>query len=837
MKQTDFKSVEVGGNAEFEGVEATIDLNNLGFVFDIVSKQMYRKPISSIVREITSNCFDSHIEAKVDDAVLVEMGEDDGGEFIAFNDFGVGISPQRMKDVYSVYFKSTKRNSNGEIGFFGLGSKSPLAYTDCFYLNTVFEKVRYEYIVYRGEKCPRIELVIQKPSEERNGSQVKIYLESGDWGEFEAACREQLLYFDNVFFKGVSTSNGYKIVEGEHFKWRDDCDLQYMHICMGKVMYPIDFAQLGMDNIKMPIALKFNIGDLCITPERESVRYIKFKNEEGEWVETNDLIKQKIQLLKEELEAKMSEQAVECYDLHEYVNMLDTSGFSLKMTEDKIFKLGRNMWKGLAIPVPTYVPLAHLSFFKLPRNPVNLIVSVDCILNPYGGHVKPTPTFNTTDIYVGSFKNCLVVRTSHTLVEKQDRKKMLYYKDLAKKQNKESIVFIKQRKYEHKRDLYNAVRSPITAYYKKYATSSGNKQIDLEKYNILSVYKQFKDEVLKYVFQNSIAYSADIDPEWLQAYKDDLKAKRVVIQKKAEEIKIEDYSIVSKTFRGKLINPAVELKGFTGFLIYGFKEDTDRLEFLANAFLYGSSKYRDNRRCRIYQMARSSEKHFILIKNAIHVKAFMSNPNRVLNKVATAIVAEKQYRKELSLIKFNKVDYANSTEGAFNAICSNQLKKMKEVNEFISTYHTSFASASGWSRNFSNEIVAKQFEAEILEVVQTSGKIDTTVLDKAQEITDYFKDLGLIRFIEYREESLPLIVDYFKAKGKEVNEEWNLLDWQIKLIEESFNKLTYCIEVFNNDVASRSRVFMRKETFKSIDVMSTRKLELRPYYTHYYGTN
>ncbi len=130
-----YKQSEIDGD-DFEGVDASIDESNLGFLFDIVSKQMYRRPINSIVREITSNCFDSHIEAKIDDPVVVIMKHDEGGDYICFKDIGVGMSPERMSKTYSKYFSSTKRGSNDQIGMFGLGSKSPLSYTDLFYLTT-----------------------------------------------------------------------------------------------------------------------------------------------------------------------------------------------------------------------------------------------------------------------------------------------------------------------------------------------------------------------------------------------------------------------------------------------------------------------------------------------------------------------------------------------------------------------------------------------------------------------------------------------------------------------------------------------------------------------------
>ncbi len=44
------------------------------------------------------------------------------------------MSPDRFAKVYMQYLKSTKDKTNGQIGYWGLGSKSPLSYTDHFYI-------------------------------------------------------------------------------------------------------------------------------------------------------------------------------------------------------------------------------------------------------------------------------------------------------------------------------------------------------------------------------------------------------------------------------------------------------------------------------------------------------------------------------------------------------------------------------------------------------------------------------------------------------------------------------------------------------------------------------
>lgn len=46
-----------------------------------------------------------------------------------------------------------------------------------------------------------------------------------------------------------------------------------MHISLGSVAYPIDWDNLGIEEISLDIALKFNIGELDIIQTREDVKY------------------------------------------------------------------------------------------------------------------------------------------------------------------------------------------------------------------------------------------------------------------------------------------------------------------------------------------------------------------------------------------------------------------------------------------------------------------------------------------------------------------------------------------------------------------------------------
>lgn len=310
------KKIEVIGALGEESYAAQISQADLAKMWDMLQNP-YKNNIGSIVREITSNCFDSHSEAGVTDAVQILYGKDSSGFYVSFIDVGVGLSSERVKDIYTQYLKSTKEGSNDFIGAFGIGSKSPLSYQDLFYINTRYNGIEYNYMMRKGEVSPVIDLLKKKMTTERNGTEIKLYIKSEEHLLlFLQETQKQLLYFNNVdivvdqlesiygsYYSRYSTGSmiqdvirslkhDYTIIQGNNFLYRpDQTAFKELHIAIGVVAYPIDWKNIGMSPILSPVALKFNIGDLAVIQTREDIRYTD---------ENIQKIKQKITELKEE---------------------------------------------------------------------------------------------------------------------------------------------------------------------------------------------------------------------------------------------------------------------------------------------------------------------------------------------------------------------------------------------------------------------------------------------------------------------------------------------------------------------------------------------------------
>jgi len=263
-----------------------------GKAFRVLSDTLYQNKIGSIVREISCNAYDAHVDAGKADQEFVIHLPDNFSPWFSVRDFGKGLSAGDIKNVFTVYFQSTKENSNDAIGAFGLGAKTPFSYTDQFTVTSYQNGVCTIYSAFITESgVPNIIEMYSSESQEPTGVEIKLSVKSQDYLKFKNEVQEQLKFFKvkPKIENGTCTymkQQGVTILETADAKLVDTGNSYYRkapYIIQGNVGYP-----LAIDNLKdtMPehykffesnnglyIELNFEIGQIGVTASREGVEY------------------------------------------------------------------------------------------------------------------------------------------------------------------------------------------------------------------------------------------------------------------------------------------------------------------------------------------------------------------------------------------------------------------------------------------------------------------------------------------------------------------------------------------------------------------------------------
>jgi hypothetical protein len=283
--------------------EAQFKMRNSQKAFQILSSLYSDKPLA-IVRELGCNAMDSHIASGQPNRPFAVHIPNALEPWLTIQDFGTGISHENIYEIYSVYFASTKTNTNTQVGMLGLGSKSPFCYTDNFTITSIHNQVKRIYNAYFNQTgMPTISLASQENTMDANGVAIQIPIKNSDISAFSHAVFKAFRFFD---VKPIITGGSIDWTDTANFEgsfWKSYSNLNSSYAVMGGVTYPIDIYKVDADHYdivrKAGLVIHFNIGELDVTPSRESLMY-------HDWVVK--AINDKIALVKKDFVTKVEDQ-------------------------------------------------------------------------------------------------------------------------------------------------------------------------------------------------------------------------------------------------------------------------------------------------------------------------------------------------------------------------------------------------------------------------------------------------------------------------------------------------------------------------------------------------
>jgi hypothetical protein len=333
--------------------EKFFGVGDLGMIFDILRNKMYSNPIQAIAREISCNARDAHREVgKEKDPIQITLPNSLEPSF-RIKDWGPGISPKRMNEIFLYYASSTKRNTNSQTGFFGLGSKTPYSYVDQYSIETIVDGIKYTYSCVIDEtKVGKLILLSEIPTDELNSTEIIIPVKPNDFYLFREATEFVTRHFtprpiikgDRFEYQEVSfgiNGEGWGITKYDSTNYYSRGAVK---LIIDGIEYPLDINQLKsysdtsiLSGVYGTIYLYFNTGEISLSASREQVHLDK---------RTQDAISDKLSLVADNIKDSVKKQINEKTNLWE-ANLFFTNEICRTYNDTKF--LGSLEWNGIRL--------------------------------------------------------------------------------------------------------------------------------------------------------------------------------------------------------------------------------------------------------------------------------------------------------------------------------------------------------------------------------------------------------------------------------------------------------------------------------------------------------
>lgn len=644
---------EVQLEGDIENNKVSIDTANIDFIVTILSTNLYSNPIQSFLRETVSNGWDSHVEAGVDEPVILELGTtSEGQDYCKIQDFGVGLSPERFNNVYRNIGSSTKRSDNSQIGGFGIGRFSALAYSEMVNITSIYDGIEYSYLMYKDGNSISIDLLHQKETNNRNGVSVQVNVKNSDMGAFVRGIKEQLPFFENLY---VDTSNlqcppnqhsmsiQYEGYIAAMKQFNESVIKKYnsfnvtsagnngrgITLLLGKVVYPLNIGTIRenyLDTLgNIPISLRFDIGELQVTPNREQVLYTD---------KSIELIKEKLKLAKEEIQVLIDAKTKQDYtSLDKYVESLGNTVTIELINQDQhlvTFNITNNnsnsTLNGVSYNKKTFLDnynaIMGFQFF-----PTSFVVNNGKLVNMEAAQYNYKISLNNIK---GDF-------TGYKFGQKSDF-------------NNATKAWIRDSFKNNTRFLYpiSSSKRYLRSFFKEIRAKSKGNTYRANKFTFDS--KIFK-VIARYCINNLVKIPVITDSSVPQSYLDklkaDMKAKRLLNAKAGIDwkenmnlytVRESDVTFYKMTTDKELISLEGLKDKYKCLVVYDEK-NSETLRSLANMLLY----HKDNK-IQFVEVAPTKMKLLSHLQNFVKLEDFMSDPKyKAIRNIATAKIIEETF--------------------------------------------------------------------------------------------------------------------------------------------------------------------------------------------------
>lgn len=728
---TEVKVLSEGQAQETIGMQ--LDLDSAHILMTMLSKNLYSDSIGSTIRETASNALDSHRRVGSDKPIIVSFGTNSQNNYeFSVEDFGSGLDDLDVSEIISKYGKSTKRTSNTELGCFGLGFKAPLSYSSSFIFICRKDNIERKYMMSEGEEGNTIDLLFECVTPEDNGVKIIVPVEYKDRYVFITKMKEQLAYFENVYFNVEEIDNEFSILRETDFQVSELNRDFNMHICLDNVYYPIDFNKLNIDPINVSVGLRFSLTDgLFPTPSRENLIYSE---------NTKRIILDRIKVVSKWLVEKYNEEMEESENLKEIFNYYQNNSKNLKLcnTTYSINEILKYTDVKVVKPKMKGIEKIDLKYLYLNRDNITkeykvthrmYNYSINAIKNSYTNHLKEA-NFPVNNIYVYS--------QDISFLKKE------YLKDISKGE-----CFLAKKQFDFKLNR------------RVLGNESLMSMLDLKNHP-KSDWRQIIQEfqTIQKIYTNQFINVDLIEPtkEWLEARK---KQRVYIPSNKREKLTGEINCKMGKHLSRSNGNRNCKFEPMTLqledlhkkplFYIYGLHDDYLKLDQIYNgdtqSWNYVTAKNKE--RLRLFTVSPSEYKKLeqLDIHNLISYNKFMEGDNKPFRRIVTAQVINRLMNMHNNV--FSNIEFIKDISTLF-------YDKLKSLEMY---------------RNENYYPINDEVRKSIIEVADDKNLYDSEIYSVFNEVSKTLNELKFLNLLMGRfksnyssdkEELLPVIVELCK---------------------------------------------------------------------------
>lgn len=311
--------------------------------FNILISNVYSDKVGAMLRELSANALDAHIENKCADKPFNVHTPNGFEPWFSVRDFGVSMSHEFMLTKYTQAFYSSKSESNELIGAMGMGRLVGLAMTDNYVATCYQNGKKRQYQVFKGSNgIPQISFIGESESSEPKGFEIKVSVPSQYHHEFaEKAAKIYRFFNPRPVISGarITIEDKEPIISGADWKvFQSGYYTSGLTAIMGCYSYPIDnsvirynqnLTNAGKALLNTDIQVNFKIGDLDVNAGREGLSYDE---------RTINNIVNKLNSVVEEIKAEITKKFADCksvYEVHKLYSELGNT--SIKFLIDNVF--------------------------------------------------------------------------------------------------------------------------------------------------------------------------------------------------------------------------------------------------------------------------------------------------------------------------------------------------------------------------------------------------------------------------------------------------------------------------------------------------------------------